>query len=79
MASYLSLGATMLPVPCPNCGGTMLVHDGTTAEITCQLCSRIWECEPNEPGHEACTHFYSISPSPAFPHRVTEESRTAIR
>lgn len=79
MSSFLAQGSSILRTRCPNCKGAMLVHDGSHGEITCQLCSRIWECDPNEPGHEECTHFYSISPSPPFPHRATEESRIPRR
>jgi hypothetical protein len=70
-------GATLLPIPCPHCAGSMLVHDSTVAEITCQLCSRSWECDPAEPGHEQCTHLFSIQPLPRFPMPERASAREA--
>ena len=77
MASLLALGATIISLPCPNCGGSMLVHDGTVGEITCQLCSRSWECAPDDPGHEDCIHFSSVCPLPPFPRSRESSSLTA--
>src|SRR4051795_11156278 len=77
MASLLALGATIISLPCPNCGGSMLVHDGTVAEITCQLCSRSWECAPDDPGHEDCIHFSSVCPLPPFPRSRESSSLTS--
>ena len=39
---------------CDHCGATMLVHDGTTGEVTCQMCARTWECDRTLPGHDQC-------------------------
>jgi hypothetical protein len=47
-------GTTLLPGRCIHCDGSMLIHDGSTGEITCQMCARTWNCDPAQPGHERC-------------------------
>jgi hypothetical protein len=67
MASPLAQGTTIMESRCPHCDSSMLVHDGTIAEITCQLCARVWECDPTTPGHEDCTHYSYLRHFPIFP------------
>jgi hypothetical protein len=67
MASLLAQATVIIEFRCPHCGSAMLVHDGTAGEITCQLCARVWECDPDDPDHAECEHLSEFRRSPVFP------------
>ena len=75
MASPLALATVIIESRCPHCDSTMLVHDGTAGEITCQLCARVWECDPAEPDHEDCCHFSEFRRAPLFPSERVQAGR----
>jgi hypothetical protein len=54
MADKMSAGSAFARGVCTHCRATMLIHDGSTGEITCQMCARSWECDQKMPGHEMC-------------------------
>jgi len=47
-------GTSLVPGHCLHCNGSMVIHDGTTGENTCQMCARTWSCDPAQAGHERC-------------------------
>jgi hypothetical protein len=71
MASSLALATVIIESRCPHCDSAMLVHDGTAGEITCQLCARVWECDPADPDHADCTHDSEFRRLPLFPRNAT--------
>ena len=54
MAEMMSAGSAFARGVCAHCRATMLIHDGSTGEITCQMCARTWECDQTMAGHEMC-------------------------
>ena len=47
-------GTSLIPGHCPHCHGSMLIHDRSIGETTCQMCARSWSCDPGQPGHAQC-------------------------
>jgi hypothetical protein len=59
--------AVIISGSCPNCGGSLLIHDASTAEISCHLCARTWSCNPNDAAHDDCGPNFGKRSGPFFP------------
>jgi hypothetical protein len=55
------LGTSLIPGSCDHCHGSMLIHDGSVGEVTCQMCARTWSCDRSQPGHELCHGLLGLS------------------
>lgn len=60
-------GAAIMQGTCPNCSGSMLIHDASIAEINCYLCSRTWSCNPDDAAHDDCGLNFGKRQGPFFP------------
>ena len=54
MARHTTPGSSLIAGSCSNCNASMLIHDGSTGEVTCQMCARTYGCDRTQPGHEHC-------------------------
>ena len=45
MARHTTPGSSLIAGSCSNCNASMLIHDGSTGEVTCQMCARTYGCD----------------------------------
>jgi hypothetical protein len=69
------LGTSLIPGHCHHCQGSMLIHDGSTGEVTCQMCARSWSCDTSASGHEHC----AVQPTAPTARREREPMRRPWR
>jgi ribosomal protein S27E len=66
MGRHTTPGSSLIAGSCSNCNASMLIHDGSTGEVTCQMCSRSFACDRTQSGHEHCAGPMLLSWDPAL-------------